>query len=134
APRGDNATTISGLIPYDKRSREMAGFVEVVKHGAFKSALAPGANVLALAHHNSSNVLGRTRAGTRRLHDAPDGLHFEIAPPQTRSAEELIASIRRGDIDSASFGFKVRSPEGQRFREESGVIVRELLDVELVEL
>ena len=77
---------------------------ERIMPAAFDKALARD-DVRALFNHNSACILGRTTAGTLRLTTDARGLRYEIDPPDTQAARDLIASIRRGDVTGSSFAF-----------------------------
>ena len=48
---------IEGMIPYNSRSEEMWGFVEVLAPSAFNKTLGDGANVFAFWAHDERDVL-----------------------------------------------------------------------------
>jgi HK97 family phage prohead protease len=50
-------------------------------------------------------VLGRNKSGTLRLSVDGIGLRYEIDPPDTQAARDLIESLRRGDVSGSSFAF-----------------------------
>jgi HK97 family phage prohead protease len=72
--------------------------------GAFEQS-ANNRDVACLYDHDASKVLGRTTAGTLALRDTPQGLAFTCSLPNTQTANDLAESIRRGDINSCSYGF-----------------------------
>jgi HK97 family phage prohead protease len=81
--------------------------------------------------HNSQYVLGRNRAGTLDLAEDERGLGVNIRPPATTWAEDLLESMRRGDVNQMSFGFYVREDE---WIDEDGMLVRVLRDVDLFDV
>ena len=83
---------------------------EVIKAGAFRNSLESGRDILALADHDVSRVLGRTKSGTLRLSEDSKGLSFEIDVPDTQLGRDILAMANRGDLGGMSFGFHV--PEG----------------------
>jgi len=91
---------------FNSRSENLGGFVEIIAPGAFENVL--GDDVRALFNHDANLVLGRTKSGTCRLHVDATGLAYEIDPPDTQVAHDLIESLRRGDVDQSSFAFSVR--------------------------
>lgn len=93
---------------FDSISEDLGGFREIIKPGAFTKSLESGRDILALAHHDHKQVLGRTKAGTLELSQDNLGLRVVINPPDTSYANDLMASVNRGDIDGMSFGFKVK--------------------------
>jgi uncharacterized protein len=119
---------------FDAPSQDLGGFVEIVRHGAFKRSLASNiADPLALVHHMPQLVLGRRSAGTLRLQEDHRGLAFEIDVPDTSTARDLLVSVERGDVRGASFAFS--TPKGgDRWEMRGDQVVRELLDVDLHEI
>lgn len=103
---------------------------ERIMPGAFDKAIA-GDDVRALFNHCADFVLGRSKAGTLRLSADAKGLRYEIDPPDTQAARDVLAMLRRGDISGSSFGFRERS---RTLRESPGLYVIELNDVELFDV
>lgn len=103
--------TIQGLaVPYGPLSVELLGpqgrsFRERFARGAFTRALKGDSDVRALVNHDPSLILGRSGAGTLRLMDGPDGLRYEIDPPDTPLAQHYLTAIERGDMSGSSFRF-----------------------------
>ena len=128
---------IVGLAPrYGVWSDDLGGFVERFEPGAFTKTLQES-DVRALFNHDANYVLGRTKAGTLGLTDQRQGLHFEVEPPTTTWAADLLVSMGRKDIDQTSFSFRAIKDEwtepekdGQPYRR----VVREakLYDVSIV--
>jgi hypothetical protein len=79
---------------------------EYVATGAFSKTLKDGADVRALLNHDPNFVLGRTRTNTLSLREDDKGLFYSVTPPDTQWARDLMAVMRRGDIDQSSFAFK----------------------------
>jgi len=90
---------------FDVESEELGGFREVIHAGAFTKTISE-ADIRALQNHDSNRVLGRNTAGTLELAEDDEGLTFEIEPPGTTWADDLLVSMRRGDVDQMSFGFE----------------------------
>jgi uncharacterized protein len=78
--------------------------LERLMPGCFDRALRED-DVRALVNHDPSLILGRTTSGTLRLSLDSVGLRYEIAPPDTQYARDLIESLKRGDITGSSFSF-----------------------------
>lgn len=86
------------------------GLVERIAPAAFDRAVKDD-DVRALFNHDEGVVLGRTSAGTLRLVVDEVGLRYDIDPPDTTAARDLIASLRRGDVSGSSFSFVDADPE-----------------------
>jgi HK97 family phage prohead protease/HK97 family phage major capsid protein len=90
---------------YGVESGDLGGFRERIAQGAFDEVLGGDEDVRCLLNHDPNIVLGRTKSGTLRLSSDQRGLRFECDMPESRS--DLREAVARGDIDGASFRFKV---------------------------
>lgn len=103
-------------------------FREKIAPGAFSKAMQTS-DVRGLFNHNRDIVLGRNKSGTLTLIEDTKGLRYEIMPPDTQLAKDLVTSMRRGDIDQSSFGFRVIK-DGERWDEaDDGIDERTILEV-----
>lgn len=83
------------------------GASEIVKPGAFTNCLSQ--DVRALINHDSTLVLGRTRAGTLTLKQDERGLWGSVKINRDDvDAMNLYARVQRGDVDQCSFGFNIK--------------------------
>lgn len=90
---------------FDTLSLDLGWFREKVARGAFTKTLRE-ADVRALWNHDPNYVLGRNKSGTLALAEDERGLAIEILPPNAQWARDLMESMRRGDVDQMSFGFR----------------------------
>jgi HK97 family phage prohead protease len=111
-------------------SADMGGWVEVIAPGAFDATLVQNPNVRGLFNHNPDNILGTTASGTMRLKTDDVGLAYEIDPPDTQVARDLVVSMQRGDISASSFGF-VCQDASWSYDEQSGMEVRTVKQADL---
>lgn len=82
------------------------GATEIIKPGAFDGCLSQ--DVRALVNHDSTLVLGRTKAGTLELKTDSRGLWGSIKINWADTdAMNLYARVQRGDVDQCSFGFEI---------------------------
>lgn len=65
----------------------------------------------ALWNHNTDIVLGRTKNGTLKLEEDDIGLRFDIDLPKTSWGSDVYESVKRGDVDGVSFGFRMAVEE-----------------------
>jgi HK97 family phage prohead protease len=122
--------TIAGYAAVFNSETDIGGmFREQIAPGAFKPSLS--ADVRALFDHDTSHVLGRTKAGTLRMAEDDHGLAVEIDLPDTQTGRDLRESMARGDIDGMSFGFRVTK---QEWDESGEVPLRTIREVELFEV
>jgi len=104
---GDTKPKITGYAAIFDVWTDIGGmFKERVLRGAFSKTIKEG-DVRGLWNHDANYVLGRNKAGTLSLEEDKKGLRYEINPPDTQWARDLMVSIDRGDVDQSSYGFKV---------------------------
>ena len=127
-------TKITGhAAVFDKLSVNLHGYQEKIESGAFADSIKSD-DVRALFNHDPNLVLGRSTAGTLMLKEDSKGLYYEIQPPDTQAARDLITLIERGDISQNSFGFRVL-PDGSTWDEDKeGNIIRTLMKVKLFDI
>lgn len=82
-------------------------FTERIAPGAFIRSLKSRNDVKILWNHDTGSVLGSTRAGTLKLTEDDRGLRVEAQLPNTTVGRDAAELLKRGDIDSMSFGFSV---------------------------
>ena len=112
--------TIEGYFAVFNSIYEIApGMTESVAPGAFSKTLA--GDIRALTNHDTTLVLGRTKAHTLELREDEHGLWGKISiNPNDADAMNLYERVRRGDVDQCSFGFDIVSEETD-FREDGSV-------------
>jgi HK97 family phage prohead protease len=122
--------TVAGYAAVFNSETDIGGmFREKIAPGAFKPSL--NGDVRALWNHDSSNVIGRTKAGTLRLAEDNKGLAVEIDLPDTQVGRDLRENMRLGNVDGMSFGFRVTK---QQWDETGDIPVRTIEEVELFEV
>lgn len=104
---GDAKKIVGYAAVFNSMSEDLGGFVERIEPGAFTEAVETD-DVRALINHDPNLILGRTTAGTLALREDTRGLLYEIDPPATSYAADLMVSVGRGDVDQSSFGFMVQ--------------------------
>jgi HK97 family phage prohead protease len=87
-----------------------------------------------LRDHVSSQLLGRTTAGTLTLNQDSKGLAFTVTLPNAAIAEDTAENVRNGNLNSCSFGFNVPSGGDKWSSTPDGAVLRKLLDVNLSEI
>lgn len=95
------------------------GMTESIKPGAFSRSLS--GDIRALVNHDTTLVLGRTKAHTLELREDEHGLWGDVTiNPNDVDAMNLYERVKRGDVDQCSFGFEIISEETD-FREDGSV-------------
>ena len=103
--KADNMKLI-GSVAFNSVSRDLGGFVEVIKPTSFSDSLASGEPVKAIVEHNHDLLLGKTTSGTLELKETPAELEVTIHLSNKIQAHvDIYEQVKRGDLDSLSFGF-----------------------------
>ena len=92
---------------------------ESIAQGAFDNTIS--GDIRALINHDTTLVLGRTKAGTLQLRTDTHGLWGQIdINPNDSDAMNLYNRVQRGDVDQCSFGFDIINEETD-FREDGSI-------------
>ena len=116
----DGVQRIEGYFAVFGSNYEIApGMSESIAPGAFSRTL-KDADVRALTNHDTTLVLGRTKAGTLELREDDHGLWGSITiNPNDGDAVNLYERVKRGDVDQCSFGFEIVDEETERLADGS---------------
>ena len=128
---GDNPT-IEGYFAVFNSNYEIApGMSESIAPGAFSRTLAN--DVRALINHDTTLVLGRTKANTLELREDSHGLWGKISiNPNDRDAMNLYERVKRGDVDQCSFGFDLKEQDTEI--RDDGAVHWTIKDLDLFEV
>ncbi len=122
---------IAGTAAVYNKETTIGRFRELIKPGAFARLLNEKPDVVGAFNHDWNKVLGRTTAGTLRLHDTAEGLEYEIDVNQEDGeAMSAYAKVKRGDVKHSSFAFTVRAEEWQKAEEKGGLPLRSVVEVD----
>lgn len=107
------------------------GMSESIAPGAFSNTLS--GDIRALINHDTTLVLGRTKANTLQLREDAHGLWGQITiNPKDSDSMNLYARVNRGDVDQCSIGFDILNEETD-FRDD-GSVHWTIKEVELYEV
>jgi HK97 family phage prohead protease len=107
---GSNGMTFTGYAAVFDSPSQPLPFIERIKPGAFKRSLDARNDIKMLWNHDTGSILGSTRAGTLRLEEDSVGLRVTADLPDTQIGRDTAYLLKRGDVQSMSFGFSV--PKG----------------------
>ena len=130
AAEGDGMTFVGLAAAFNSPSQPLP-FIERIAPGAFSRSLRSRNEIKLFVNHDTSRVLASKRAGTLRLSESGRGLEVEADLPDTTDGRDMAVLLKRGDIDSMSFGFSV--PKGGDAWSDDGQ-ERELREVRLHEV
>ena len=105
---GDGMTFEGYAAVFNSPSQPLP-FTEQIAPGAFHRSLRSRNDIKLLWNHDTGSVLGSTRAGTLTLAEDSFGLKVRATFPNTQLGRDTAELVKRGDIDSMSFGFSVPS-------------------------
>ena len=128
--RAEEDKKITGYAAvYNSLSQDLGGFKEIIDEGAFaRSINDPENDIRALVDHDSSKIIGRQSAETLEVREELKGVYVSVDPPDTTSGQDLVESIKRGDIDGMSVGFQV---VGEYYDDDG---IRHITDANLIEV
>ena len=127
------------VVKYNQNSEVMTDrwgdkFVEVIAENAFVKSLETKSQK-ALWNHNTDLVLGSVKSGTLTLFNDNIGLRCEINLPDTQAGEDAYQSIKRGDVDGMSFGFRCTNNNWDIVViNDEEVYKRTILEADLIEI
>lgn len=128
---GDKLSIEGYFAVFNSNYDIVPGLSESIAPGAFTNSLSN--DIRALINHDTTLVLGRTKANTLQLKEDSRGLwgHIDINPNDV-DAMNLYERVKRGDVDQCSIGFNIRSEDTDI--KENGDIHWTIRDVELFEV
>lgn len=110
---------------FNSYSQDLGGFKEIIEKNAFDTVLKD--DVRALFNHDPNQILGRSTSGTLKLELDEHGLKYRIKMPNTTYANNLLESMKRGDVNQSSFGFIIEDDSWDENNE--GEVVRTIKSV-----
>jgi len=137
---GDEFALVGYAATYNNWSKNLGGFRELIKPGAFARTVREKADVKALFNHAPDNILGRTKSGTLVLTDTPRGLQFRCQlDKNSQYHKDIYAAVQRGDIDECSFAFTIPTggqswSDGKDMETGDPIALRTLTDVDLIDV
>jgi uncharacterized protein len=126
---GDGMTFRGYAAVFNSWSEDLGGFRERIRPGAFDKSMAQKRAIKMFHNHNSDIVLASTRAKTLTLTSDERGLVAEAQLPDNYWGIYVRDAVKRGDIDSMSFGFQAIADEWSKDFTE-----RELSEIRLFEV
>lgn len=108
------------------------GFIERIAVTALDGVLEKSDVLCLMNHDERRGVLARYRdgQGSLRLQIDERGLKYSFDAPNTALGEELLESLRRGDISESSFAFSVQDETWDK--KEDGTYLRTILKFERI--
>lgn len=133
---GERPRIVGHGAVFNKWSLPIAGnFRERILPGAFKKTLRESDDIPSLYNHDPNMVLGRTSNGSLKLREDDVGLWFQVTPPETNYARDLLVNIEQRNVTGNSFAFvAVKDSWGTEEIDGQSVAVREVSEVRLLDV
>ena len=118
---------------YNRKSRPLGAFVEVIENRAFAKAEADHwAGVVSRLEHKPELLLGSVAGGSLDLRTDAKGLDYSVELPNTSAGNDTLALVTRGDIHNSSVAFQCYDDE---FSYDGGDFpVRHLISVRVLDV
>jgi HK97 family phage prohead protease len=112
----DGSKIIEGYaMEWEKLSQPLGWFTkfrEKFQKGAFRDYLAAAnSDTKFLVGHDINRVLARTKNQTLELKEDDRGLFYRVKLPNTTLGNDSYESVKRGDVDGISVGFRMLDEE-----------------------
>lgn len=124
----NDSRLISGYaIVFNSMSNDLGGFREIISPTAVTEELIANSDVVFNYAHNDNNILARSNKGEGTLELSVDerGLYFAFEMPKTALGDQILESIKRGDISKCSFCFSLDNDECETWtRDADNNIIR----------
>lgn len=116
---------------FNKDSKPMRGgdLIERIAPTALDGVLEKSDVLCLMNHDESRGVLARYRMGEGSLSLVVDekGLKYSFEAPNTALGDELVESLKRGDISESSFAFTVEKDNWEK--KENGTYLRTIVQI-----
>lgn len=132
---GEKKPVIVGYAAvFNSESRNLGGFVETIHPNAFDEVLSEKPDVVGVFNHDKNVLLGRSSNDSLKLTTDAYGLRYEITPPNTQDARDVVELVRGGYVVGSSFAFAVKRDGGDAWSTDSkGMRKREIRSVGLLD-
>lgn len=140
-PNDNGGRTLVGYFAvFNRRSRDLGGFVEQIDPRAFDVTLSTsGSDIISTVSHQIDKPLGRVSAGNLRIGVDDVGAHYAVDLLDTSHARDVATEVEAGVVLGSSFMFDVVTrSDGSRGVQwsttEQGYPLRTLTELRLYEV
>jgi len=135
AVTGTHIVATGVAMRYEARSKPLTFHGRGVAREKFRpGAFAKTIQESDVRSHNEhfGPYLGRTGAGTLRLHDSRSELSYELDLPDTTAGRDTAVLLERGDIKGSSIGFRALPKGGELWStDDDGLLLRSVVEARL---
>jgi phage head maturation protease len=134
-PAPDDVALVGMCAPYEIVSRPLALSQRVLfRRGCFADSLSNSNDIACLHCNQSGQVFGRTLSCTLAVYDTHLGLRFEVLPPRTSWADDVLVSIQRNDCDGAGVNATLLKTHCEMLYTGPGITKEKVLVVDKAQL
>ena len=129
----DNRIIKGTAIVFNSLSSDLGGFKEIIKPQAITQELINNSDIVMLYQHNDSQmVLARSKygKGTLKINLTDTGVDFEFKAKNTPSGDEILESVRCGDLDKCSFAFRLAQGGDEWNKDNENKYIRTISKIE----
>jgi len=138
AENNDTRTIKGTAIVFNSRSELLneqgIRFYETITPEAVTRELIEKSDIVMLYNHKKdAGVLARSKngIGSLRINITDEGVDYEFEAKNTALGNEVLESVKRGDLDSCSFAFYVRDG-GDKWAKEGSVYLRTINEISML--
>jgi len=132
-PEGKAKVLMGHAAVFDKIT-DLGWFEEMIAPGAFQKSLERGDDVVALFNHDPNHLLGRRSIQSLQVKEDDVGLEYTVDLPETQTARDIAALVKRGDLKGCSFGFITRVDEWRTPKGPAEKALRTIKECELIDI
>jgi hypothetical protein len=128
---GDSRVIEGTAIVFEKESIDLGGFKEVIKRGAVTQEFIDSQDISMKYNHSDTNgILARRNKckGSLDINVKDDGVEFRFTAKNTNLGNEVLESVRNGDLSGCSFSFKIAN-DGDKWTKRSVGYLREVKSI-----
>jgi len=114
---------------FDVESSDLYGMTETIERGAFDGVIQRSDVLCLMNHDDRRGALARSTNGEGSLSLEVDdkGLKYSFEAPHSTLGDELLESLKRGDIRASSFAFTVKEEE---WKDEGETLRRKVIKID----
>jgi uncharacterized protein len=131
----DSRQIAGTAIVFNSLSENLGNFKETIKKEAITQELINNSNIVMLYNHNDSvGVLARSNKGkgSLKIKLTEKGVDFEFTAKNTSLGNEVLESVRNGDLSACSFAFRCAVGGDVWEKQTDGTYLRTINKIDLI--
>lgn len=130
----EESRTVKGKVICFNDDSKFMGYVERIKPEAATREFLANQDLFLYFDHDETKVLGRCNKGIGNLkYDVrDDGVYYECNILPNTLGDDTLTYIRSGIMEGASFGFIVDPDKEEWYRDENGIVRRDISGFKMI--